>query len=246
MRRLPATVLVFVAFTLVAAACSGPQYRYVRDTHTRTAFRVPTDWTIFDKATLLGLPPGPQPNVPDPIQWLVGIDGNPQASVSHILNVSDLNTAQPQGIGLVQSLSFTERDSASISYLRNFLFPVDQLIQNGSDGSLISYSDKIVQGGLHGVHLVVQFRASSLSEAVARSQSATGSGSDASSNLQRALLGGAGAGVLDASFVELDQKALIDDASNRVYYVAILCSATCYQQNRGAIESAVDSWTVIT
>jgi len=245
MRRLPATVLVFVAFTLLAAACSGPQYRYVRDTHTRTAFRVPTDWTIFDKATVLGLPPGPQPNVPDPIQWLVGIDGSPQASVSHILNVSDLNTAQPQGIGLVQTLSFTERDSASISYLRNFLFPVDQLIQNGSDGSLISYSDQIVQGGLHGVHVVVQFRASSLSEAVARSQSATGASSDAS-DLQRALLGGAGAGVLDADFVELDQKALIDDASNRVYYVAILCSATCYQQNRGAIESAVDSWTVIT
>jgi hypothetical protein len=245
MRRLPATVLVFVAFTLLAAACSGPQYRYVRDTHTRTAFRVPTDWTIFDKATVLGLPPGPQPNVPDPIQWLVGIDGSPQASVSHILNVSDLNTAQPQGIGLVQTLSFTERDSASISYLRNFLFPVDQLIQNGSDGSLISYSDEIVQGGLHGVHVVVQFRASSLSEAVARSQSATGASSDAS-DLQRALLGGAGAGVLDADFVELDQKALIDDASNRVYYVAILCSATCYQQNRGAIESAVDSWTVIT
>jgi len=238
-------VLVFVAFTLLAAACSGPQYRYVRDTHTRTAFRVPTDWTIFDKATVLGLPPGPQPNVPDPIQWLVGIDGSPQASVSHILNVSDLNTAQPQGIGLVQTLSFTERDSASISYLRNFLFPVDQLIQNGSDGSLISYSDEIVQGGLHGVHVVVQFRASSLSEAVARSQSATGASSDAS-DLQRALLGGAGAGVLDADFVELDQKALIDDASNRVYYVAILCSATCYQQNRGAIESAVDSWTVIT
>jgi hypothetical protein len=165
--------------------------------------------------------------------------------VSHILNVSDLNTAQPQGIGLVQTLSFTERDSASISYLRNFLFPVDQLIQNGSDGSLISYSDQIVQGGLHGVHVVVQFRASSLSEAVARSQSATGASSDAS-DLQRALLGGAGAGVLDADFVELDQKALIDDASNRVYYVAILCSATCYQQNRGAIESAVDSWTVIT
>ncbi|HTG46736.1 MAG TPA: hypothetical protein VK646_03680 [Actinomycetota bacterium] len=246
MRRLPSSVLVVVAICLVAAACSGPRYRYVRDTHTRTAFRVPTNWTIFDKATMLGLPPGPQPNVPDPLQWLVGIDGSPQASVSHILNVADLTTDQPQGIGLVQTLSFTERDSASISYLRNFLFPVDQLIQNGSDGALVSYDDKLVENGLHGVHLVLQFRASKLASAVAASQSAAGSSSDASSNLQRALLGGAGADVLSPKFVEVDQKALIDDAANRVYYVAILCSATCYQQNRGAIESAVDSWTVIS
>ena len=148
MRRPSAPVLVFVAVTILAASCASPQYRYVRDTHTRTAFRVPTTWTIFDKATVLGLPPGPQPAVPDPIQWLVGIDGDPQASVSHILNVADLTTPDPQGIGLVQALSFTERDSASISYLRNFLFPVDQLIQNGSDGAIVSYNDKLVQGGL--------------------------------------------------------------------------------------------------
>ncbi len=246
MRRPSAPVLGFVAVTILAASCASPQYRYVRDTHTRTAFRVPTTWTIFDKATVLGLPPGPQPAVPDPIQWLVGIDGDPQASVSHILNVADLTTPDPQGIGLVQALSFTERDSASISYLRNFLFPVDQLIQNGSDGAIVSYNDKLVQGGLHGVHLVIQFRASKLAAAVAASQSATGSNTDSTNALQRALLGGAGASVLEPNFVELDQKALIDDSSNRVYYVAILCSATCYQQNRGSIESAVDSWTVIT
>ena len=245
MRLRSPSLLVFVAVAVLAAACSGPQYRYVRDTHTRTAFRVPTGWTIFDKATMLGLPPGPQPNVPDPIQWLVGIDGDPQASVSHILDVSKLTTTQPQGIGLVQSLSFTERDGASIGYLRNFLFPVDQLIQNGSDAAVLSYDDKIVQSGLHGVHLVLQFRASALPAAVAASQTST-SGSTGTNPLQRALLGGAGAGVLSPDFVEVDQKVLIDDASNRVYYLAILCSASCYQQNRGSIEAAVDSWTVIT
>ena len=108
MRRPSALVLVFVAVTILAASCASPQYRYVRDTHTRTAFRVPTTWTIFDKATVLGLPPGPQPAVPDPIQWLVGIDGDPQASVSHILNVADLTTPTRRG-------SASSRPSASPS-----------------------------------------------------------------------------------------------------------------------------------
>jgi hypothetical protein len=244
MRARSPVVFTLVALSVLAASCSGPQYRYVRDTHTRTAFRVPSNWTIFDKDTMLGLPPGPQPKVPDPIQWLVGIDGSPDATTGHILNVKDLTTDQPQGIGLVQSLSFTERDSASISYLRNFLFPVDQLIQNGSDAAVLSYDDKIVENGLHGIHLVLQFRASALPAAVSAASQATSTAADGS--LQGALLGGAGASVLDPKFVEVDQKVLIDDASDRVYYLAILCSASCYDQNRGSIESAVDSWTVIS
>src|SRR5512132_3393798 len=43
-----------LAASFVLAACSPPEYRYVRDTSTRTAFRVPTAWTIYDEATVLG------------------------------------------------------------------------------------------------------------------------------------------------------------------------------------------------
>jgi hypothetical protein len=235
-RAFPAVVGI-----LVLSACAAPRYQYVRDTHTRTAFRVPTDWTIFDKETVLGLPPGPQPNVPDPIEWLVGIDGSPDASVGHVLDTENLASDQPQGIGLVRDLSFTERDSASIAYLRNFLFPVDQLIQNESDAAVLSYDDKLDQNGYHGVHLVFQFRASALAQVTASPQT----GTTGDEQLQRALLGGQGVAVLSPDFVEVDQKAFIDPSSSKVYYVAILCSADCYQRNRDQIGSAVDSWTVI-
>jgi hypothetical protein len=228
-------------FLVLAASCSTPQYQYVRDTHTRTAFRVPTSWTIFDKAAVLGLPPGPQADVPDPIEWLVGIDGSPDASVSHILDASDLARDQPQGIGLVRELSFTERDSASISYLRNFLFPVDQLIQNESDAAVLSYDGELNENGYHGVHLLFQFRASALAEAASAAQPTT----PGDQQLQRALLGGRGVAVLSPDFVEVDQKVLIDPSSTKVYFVAILCSADCYQHNRDQIGGAVDSWTVI-
>lgn len=129
MRSRLALPAMCVVLALVAGSCASPGYTYVRNTDVRAAFKVPSTWQTFDKNAVLGLS-GPQPNVPDPIQWLVGIDANPQGSPSDLLRAGALTSSEPQGIALVQDLSFTERDSANISYLRNFLFPVDQLIQN--------------------------------------------------------------------------------------------------------------------
>jgi hypothetical protein len=235
-------VLVFFG-PLLLASCASPQYQYVRDSNTRTAFRVPTTWTIFDKSAVLGLSSGPEANTPDPIEWLVGIDGASDPSVGHVLDTQNLASDAPQGIGLVRDLSFTERDSASIAYLRNFLFPVDQLIQNESDAAVVSYDDELDQNGYRGVHLVFQFRESALAKATASAGSTSSATGD--EQLQRALLGGEGVAVLSPDFVEVDQKAFIDPTSSKVYYVAILCSADCYQRNGGQIGAAVDSWTVI-
>jgi hypothetical protein len=241
--RIAAAALLGVTFLL--GACSSAQYQYVRDTDTRTAFRVPTTWTIFDERSVLGLPEGPEASVPEPIKWLVGIDGSPSASVSNILDASALNSDYPEGIGLVQEFSFEERDTASIRYLRNFLFPIDVMIQNASDADMLTYDDEILQNGFHGLHMIVQFRASALSAAISQSASSSTPSTSETSGLQGALLGGQGASVLSPEFIEVDQKVLVDDATHRIYFLAILCSADCYQRNKGAIEAAVDSWTVI-
>jgi hypothetical protein len=241
-RRIAVLVLSLVT---ALAACSTPSYQYVRNSDTRTAFRIPTEWTVFDKDTMLGLR-GVQPDVPDPIRWLVGIDADPQASTSHILDGSDLTTTNPQGIGLVQELSFTERDSASIQYMRNFLFPVDQLIQDSNTAEILSYDDQLHQDGIHGLHLVMEFRASALPAATSAAASASNGAQSGDEALQRALLGGLGVQVLSPEFVEVDQKVFVDDAATKIYYLAILCSASCYQQNHVAIEAAVNSWTVIS
>lgn len=248
--RSPALVAAagILAGSFLVGACSAPEYRYVRDSSTRTAFRIPTGWTTYDEATVLGeLNGSPQGDQPNPIQWLVGVDGDPSASVAHVLNGSDLGTDYPQGIVVVQDLSFVERDYASINYLRNFLFPIDQLIQNESNAEVVSYDDEIHDGGLRGLHMVVSFRASALADARQAAAAAAGTQGSAPSDadtLQRALLGGAGTGVLSPDFIELDQKALIDDSSHKLYLVIMLCSSGCYQRNRAQIEGAVDSWTV--
>ncbi len=213
----------------------------MRNTSLRTAFKVPTDWTLFDKQTLLGLPPGPQSSTPDPIRWLVGIDGNPAPAVSHILDPQTLDTAYPQGIALVQTYSFDDRDGSSFGKLRDYLFPVTQLIQDPNSAKVMSYDDKIDKDGVRGVHVVFAFRSSALSAA---QQSASQSGSSPTS-LQRSLLGGSGASLLSPDYVIVDQTALVDAGTSRIYYIAVLCSAQCYDRNRSDIGSIVDSWTVL-
>ena len=41
---------------LLAAACASPRYEYVRNTEAKTAFRIPTDWTVFQESTVLQAP----------------------------------------------------------------------------------------------------------------------------------------------------------------------------------------------
>ena len=239
--RPPRLVAVLLASSVLLGACVDTRYEYVRDGASNAAFKVPSGWATFDKAAVLGLGSGPQPDTPDPVVWLVGIDGNPDPSVGNVLNSGDLTTEHPQGVAMVQDLSFTEHDSASFQYLRNFLLPVDQLIQNENSSAIVTYDDHVEKNGFRGIHLVMQFRESLLAAAGEEDDQTGGA---ESSDIQRALLGGQGIGVLSPDFVQVNQVALMDDATDRVYVMVIMCSAECYQRDRAEIEAVVDSWTV--
>jgi hypothetical protein len=245
MPRLRTRLAAIAAFGAVfLGACSEPQYEYVRNTDVRAAFKIPTGWASFSEQELLGLGSGPQADTPDPLQWLVGLDGDPEASVAHVLDRTNLAADHPQGLVMVQDLSFVERDAASIQYLRNFIFPVDQLLQNSSDAQIIEYDDDVQREGFRGVHLVYQFRAAALDE-LAQAPAEQPQQTAEPNELQRALLGGAGVGVLSPDFVQVSQRAYLDPSSNRVYFMVVLCSADCFSRNRDDIEATVDSWTVL-
>jgi hypothetical protein len=85
---------------------------------------------------------------------------------------------------------------------------------------------------------VFQFRASALG-------SVSATPAPGAADLQRALLGGAGATLLSPDYVTVNQTSLVDPDTSRIYYIVLLCSAECYDRNRSAIESIVDSWTVL-
>jgi hypothetical protein len=231
---------------VLLAACGTPGYQYIRNTSTRSAFKIPTGWTTFDKATYLGLPSGPQPSAPDPIRWLVALDGSPSPSVSHIVNSSDLATTYPQGLALVYHLNPVTRDSVSLQKLRNFLFPVD-FFQNPDDIQFLSYNDSVLldQNRVHGVKLSYQFRENALPDAISASQQQQGESTGGPPAPGASLVGGSFSSGLGPTFVHVDQVAYLDANSQNVYFLALLCSATCFDRNHAAIETAVSSWTVL-
>lgn len=231
MKRPLALALLLGVGALALPACGETAFRYVRNSDTRTAFKVPNDWTVFDKQAFLRLPPGPEASTPDPIEWLVALDGDPSPDVQHVLNAEDLATRHPQGIALVFTLSPENRDQASLRYVRNFLVPVDDLMQLGTDNiSILAYDDSLTgDGGLRGSHIVFQFRPSALGQL---------------QEGQGGVEGGGGTSAFSPEFVVVNQVAYLDANAENVYLMALMCSAECYADHQQDIDDAIDSWTV--
>jgi hypothetical protein len=229
--RLPALALTVVAAASFLAACGSPEYEYVRNTEARTAFKVPTDWTVFDEATMLGETAGPGASTPDPIEWLVGLDGDPAPSRDHVLSLaSGYDTVHPQGIAGVYRLSSTVRDQVNLQVLRNLILPIDQVRDDvGAEAlNMIAYDDRLDQDGFQGLHFEAQVSMSALEFVLG----ASGDGDDPPT-------------LLDDDYLHINQTAYVDPSSDKVYILAVLCSADCYARHRGDIDTIVNSWAVI-
>lgn len=220
------STLLGAGLTIVLAACGSPSYEYVRNTEARTAFKVPIEWTVFDEAALQGEPSGPPVNTPDPVEWLVGLDGHPSPSIEHVLGQGAYDSDYPQGIAAVLRLTAEQRDGINLGSLRNLIVPIDQIQdQVGREAvQILAYDDRLDKDGFRGLHFEAQIWASALEQ--------NGSA-------------GGGQVLIDDRFVQISQTAYLDPASDKVYVLAVLCSAECYGRNRGDIESVIESWAVI-
>ncbi len=229
--RSASIVGVAVLLALAAAGCGSSEFQYVRNSDTGTGFKIPSDWAVYDKDAFLRRGGGPSASTPDPIQWLVALDGDPSPSVGHVLNQTNLLTEHPEGLALVFKLSPENRDKASLSMVRNFLVPIDQLLQLGSDNAvMMSYDDSIDgDANLHGVRLVFEFRPSALGQL----------GTD-----QGGVTGGGATAAFSDAFVVVDQIAYLDANSDNVYLMALMCSADCYDRYKTQIDNSIGSWTV--
>lgn len=224
MRRTPVTpVALCLGLLALLASCSAPEYKYVRNTEARTAFRVPTPWTVFDETQISGV--DSPTDTPDNVDWLVGIDADPAPQLGHIFPTS-YATDHPQGVAAVLTLTGESRDQANLGALRNLIIPVDQITDEvGTDAvRILLYDDRLVQDGYRGLHMIVQVQSTALAADAAAQE---------------------GPGFLEGDYVQLNQIALLDDSTEHAYILALLCSADCYARNRSDIESAIDSWTVL-
>jgi hypothetical protein len=223
-RRTPVTpVALCLGLLALLASCSAPEYKYVRNTEARTAFRVPTPWTVFDETQISGV--DSPTDTPDNVDWLVGIDADPAPQLGHIFPTS-YATDHPQGVAAVLTLTGESRDQANLGALRNLIIPVDQITDEvGTDAvRILLYDDRLVQDGYRGLHMIVQVQSTALAADAAAQE---------------------GPGFLEGDYVQLNQIALLDDSTEHAYILALLCSADCYARNRSDIESAIDSWTVL-
>jgi hypothetical protein len=226
MNRLRALVSTVAAATSILGACGSPDYEYVRNTEARTAFKVPIEWTVFDEATLQGEQGGPPVDTPDPVEWLIGLDAHPSPTVEHVLTQTGYYSDYPQGIAAVLRLTTQQRDGINFGALRNLIVPIDSIQDRvGREAvAFLSYDDRVVKDGFRGLHFEAQIWASALESDV------TAGGPNV---------------FFDDRFVQMSQTAYMDPASDKVYVLAVLCSAECYGRNRGDIESVINSWAVI-
>jgi len=230
-RRIPGPALLAIVLALAATGCGTSEFQYVRNSDAGTGFKIPSEWKVFDKDAFLGRT-GRSASTPDPIQWLVALDGDPSPSVGHVYNPDDLARTHPDGFALVFSLSSADRDRMSLGGIRNFLFPVDSLLGLGTDdATMLEYDDSLSsEEGLRGIRMVFEFRPSAL-QAMAQDPSGGGSSGEASS-------------AFSGDFVVLDQIAYLDANTDKVYLMALMCSADCYDRYKQQITNSIGSWTV--
>jgi hypothetical protein len=205
---------LLLAFAVLASACSsGTSYRYVKSASSGTYafFKVPDDWTRYNKKQLLLAAHLDESGAAaSGFSFLEAYDADPHPSIDHVFAV----TTYPVVMAQVQHMEFQTRDQASLGWIRNSVFPVDQLLNN-NQADILENKDLVLDGGVHGSLLRFDL---------------TRSG-----NLTLAP---------DNEVIRVAQIGLFDPGVTSYYVIVISCTATCYDSNQAAIKQILDSYTV--
>ncbi|HVF14037.1 MAG TPA: hypothetical protein VM942_05515 [Acidimicrobiales bacterium] len=132
-------VLGVVVAGVLAAACGGSGYKYVKASGNNAYYKIPEDWKLFDKQQVIAST-GAQLSADEEqgLRYLAIFDADPSPSLEH-----DLQTAaHPFGVVRVRSLEVEERDTFSLAALRNEVIPIDEILDK-------ELGDVEVVGGPH-------------------------------------------------------------------------------------------------
>jgi hypothetical protein len=157
MKRLPAFV---VAAAVLLAGCSTSGYRYVTNSKTKTYFKIPGQWRLFDENEIFasqfqGLSPETEAATKEAL-WMVAFDADPRPSLNHLFQST---AGYPQGFAWVFPLSQSARDSLSLATIRNMFFHVDQLAAADPESvEILQQQDLVLDSGFHGSRYVINIR----------------------------------------------------------------------------------------
>jgi hypothetical protein len=209
-----AWVPAVVGVAVLAAACAGTGFQFVSSSDRRAFFKVPVNWELYDKRDILvasGQSLSAESNRQLP--WLIGFDADPNPSVEHVVDIAAA-PRYPVVMARVQQLPFQVRDALSLSTLRNWVYPIDRLLQANA-GEILAYEDVVLPGGFHGSRIVFDVVLSGISNVSAGNQ-----------------------------VIRVQQIAVVDPATQRLYFFMIRCESHCYRDNGTLIDQIASSWTV--
>jgi hypothetical protein len=135
-RLLGITLLV----TACATACQGSGFQYVSDSDTSTYFKLPEDWKLFkeDAASVY-------------TTYFVAFDGSPTPSSDNLLSA---DADHPFGLAQVRVLTDQQKAAWSLSTMRNFDLPIDQLVQQQRAEIIFADDDLVLESGARGLRIV--------------------------------------------------------------------------------------------
>jgi hypothetical protein len=221
-------VVTSVAAALVAAGllagCAGSGQRYVKNSSDGVYFTIPDDWKLYEEDAILDFQS--EELGPEAVEsqrersWQVFFDAAPSPSLRHL---EQFLTSHPNGQAQVLELGPQERDMVSLEVLRNLVFPIDQIVE--FDETLVELVDaeEINREGVRGVQFVFNVDTKTVQDLI--------DGVEPDPNRKR-------------KFATVNQTALVDSKTRKLYALVISCEADCYEDNKSTIEKVADSWTV--
>lgn len=140
--------MVLALAAVALSACSSP-YIYTGSAQLKMVFRVPGDWTAYSSRDVGDkLAAVLDPSFAGQYPFLAAFDAAPDASLEDVINPGRL-VDYPVVLSWVRTLPAGMRDQMSLRTLRNSLYQVDRIEDEGS-GHTVSYSPFSLPGGYWG------------------------------------------------------------------------------------------------
>lgn len=147
--------------TVVVAACGGSGSQQVENPEFDVSFTIDADWALYDQDQLSGADLGIEPVASErrlEPTWVRGFDGSDEPSPA---NVGRDDAPAPQGIARIQLLTEEQRTSVNLTALRSLHLGFDPVPlardDPGGPVQILRHEDLSLEGGQHGVRMVVAY-----------------------------------------------------------------------------------------
>jgi hypothetical protein len=207
---------------LLGTACGDSSSQYIENEDLGVFAKLPSDWAVYDtEALLTSMNDGEEALSDAALEraqaqlWFRGFDASNNPSAEGSVK---LGASEPRGFVQVMTLSQEQRDQINVSGLRSLVIGTDPLSSQQSTGALGEMGAEDVQ--------------------VLADEAAEFEGGYHGNHNVFAVMQGNEVAIVD-------QTALLDSTTSRLYLFVVSCNETCYfETDSDDIKAIVDSWTI--